>query len=171
MAYVKQEWHDLPLEDTPISADRLTYMENGIYNSLQSENISTNISDTGNKCPTCETVKDYVDGLQTYSTEETVIGTWIDGKPIYRKSFYFTQWSGLGLDTSLDNIDNIINASVTLKNSTSGQWMKLAFNPDSYYAFYIKKTGNTHKIFVLNNSSYTADAVCSFIEYTKTTDV
>lgn len=24
---------------------------------------------------------------ETYSTEETVIGTWIDGKPLYRKCF------------------------------------------------------------------------------------
>lgn len=31
MAYQKQEWHDLPLEDTPISAERLTHMEDGIY--------------------------------------------------------------------------------------------------------------------------------------------
>lgn len=35
MAYVKQEWHDLPLEDTPISADRLNYMEQGIYDAWE----------------------------------------------------------------------------------------------------------------------------------------
>lgn len=28
-----------------------------------------------------------LDGLSTYSTEETKVGTWIDGKPIYRKVF------------------------------------------------------------------------------------
>lgn len=31
--------------------------------------------------------KNYTDELQTYSTTETRIGTWIDGKPLYRKVF------------------------------------------------------------------------------------
>lgn len=106
----------------------------------------------------------------TFSTDEIRVGTWIDGKPVYRKSFYFTQWSALGLDTSLDNIDNMINANVMLKNTATGRWMKLANNSDGSYGFYIKKTGNTYKIFVSNNSVYTADAVCAFVEYTKTTD-
>ena len=42
----------------------------------------------------------------TYSTEETVIGTWIDGKPIYRKTFYSTSTEssfniphGISIDT------------------------------------------------------------------------
>lgn len=41
-----------------------------------------------------------------YSTEETVIGTWIDGKPIYRKTFYSTSTEssfniphGISIDT------------------------------------------------------------------------
>lgn len=32
MAYVKQTWEDYPLETTPISSDRLSHMEDGIYN-------------------------------------------------------------------------------------------------------------------------------------------
>ena len=106
-----------------------------------------------------------------YSTDEVKTNKiWIDNKPIYRKSFYFTQWSGLGLDTRLENIDNIINASIMLKNTATGHWIKLAYNPNGSYSFYIKKTGNTYKIFISNESVYTADAVCSYIEYTKTTD-
>lgn len=106
-----------------------------------------------------------------YSTDEVKTNKiWIDNKPIYRKSFHFTQWSGLGLDTRLENIDNIINASIMLKNTATGHWIKLAYNPNGSYSFYIKKTGNTYKIFISNESVYTADAVCSYIEYTKTTD-
>lgn len=33
-----------------------------------------------------ELVPDTINKLQTYSTEEKVIGTWIDGKPLYRKT-------------------------------------------------------------------------------------
>lgn len=32
MAYSKQTWHDLPDQTTPINAERLNYMEDGIYN-------------------------------------------------------------------------------------------------------------------------------------------
>lgn len=32
-------------------------------------------------------IKEKIDEITTYSTDETRVGTWIDGKPIYRKSF------------------------------------------------------------------------------------
>lgn len=32
MAYTKQTWVDLPSKTTPINAERLTYIEDGIYN-------------------------------------------------------------------------------------------------------------------------------------------
>ena len=117
-----------------------------------------------------DTVPAGYEEVNRYSTTEVKTGdTWIDNKPIYRKSFNFTQWSGLGLDTNLENIDNIINANVMLKNTTTSQWIKLAYNSGSY-SFYIKKTGDTYKIFISNDNVYTADSVCAFIEYTKTTD-
>ena len=31
-----------------------------------------------------------LDGVETYSTEEHVVGTWIDGKPLYRKVYHGT---------------------------------------------------------------------------------
>jgi hypothetical protein len=151
MEYTKTVWKDLPDTSTPITADRLNNLENGV------EYLFENSASGGDE--------------EIYSTDEVKTNKiWLDNKPIYRKSFYFTQWSGLGVDTNLDNIDNIINASVTLKNTANGHWMKLAYNPDGSYGFYIKKTGNTYKILVSNDSVYTADAICSFIEYTKTTD-
>ena len=115
------------------------------------------------------TINTNLTNATTYSTDEIRVGTWM-GKPLYRKSFYFTQWSGLGLDTYSKYIDNIINANVMLKNTATGQWMKLANNPDGSYGFYIKKTGDTYKIFISNDNVYTADAVCAFVEYTKTPD-
>lgn len=168
MEYTKTVWKDLPDTSTPITADRLNNIENGVEYLFQNE--SSHGINEYSQSTTDSYSCNYVNNINTYSTDEIRIGTWLDNKPIYRKSFYFTQWSGLGLDTSLDNIDNMINASVTLKNSASGQWMKLACNPDGSYGFYIKKTGNTYKIFISNENVYTADAVCSFIEYTKTTD-
>ena len=49
-----------------------------------------------------------LDGLSTYSTEETICGTWIDGKPIYRKVITYTLSNALtGLVEIAHNIQNI----------------------------------------------------------------
>lgn len=53
----------------------------------------------------------YVNGLETYSTSETRVGTWIDGKPIYRKVFNTGGVNGgetarLG---TIDNLDTVIS--------------------------------------------------------------
>ena len=44
------------------------------------------------------------------------------------------------------------------------------YNEDGDYGYYIKKTGNTYKFFIQNNSIYTADKVSASIEYTKEAD-
>lgn len=53
------------------------------------------------------------DAKQNYSTKEQVIGTWIDGKPIYRKVVSFTTGSSAGdldIPHGISNFEHIINA-------------------------------------------------------------
>lgn len=50
---------------------------------------------------------DYINKLNTYSTEETIIGTWIDGKPLYRKVLQFTD----EISVNMTKAHNIIDAS------------------------------------------------------------
>lgn len=124
---------------------------------------------------TLETVGEKVDRLESFfcyptAYKDQIVGYWMDGKPIYRRSFSFTQWNGLGLDTLITDIDNIINASVMLKNTANSQWMRLATTPADTYYFYIKKTASTYKILIGNNSVFSADSVCAFIDYTRTAD-
>lgn len=57
----------------------------------------------------------------TYSTEEKVVGTWVDGKTIYRKCFSFNLLP-ISLGTQ---IDNLIRAD--LKLLTSGAWRNIPF--------------------------------------------
>lgn len=57
----------------------------------------------------------FMDAGHNYSTDEQVIGTWIDGKPIYQKTIFFnpvmyvssTAWSATNEDVS--NVENIIS--------------------------------------------------------------
>ena len=56
-----------------------------------------------------------------YSTNEQVIGTWINGKPLYRKVAVIDN-PYHGMTFSIDNIDEPINAS----------WTQV-YSPDSVY--------------------------------------
>lgn len=69
-----------------------------------------------------------VTNLETYSTTETVVGTWIDGKPIYR----------LVVDTGYmpnDSIKDIpISASIDTLVKLEGHWFKDGeFAPLNYF--------------------------------------
>jgi len=48
MAYTKQTWQNLPSKNTPINAQRLNHMEDGIYdaNQLATQNTSGQMSST-----------------------------------------------------------------------------------------------------------------------------
>ena len=117
-----------------------------------------------------------------YSTEEKVVGTWIDGKPIYRRIYYGTRNESdgvhfhfpVGFDTWKDVIK--LNGSVNLFNGST------APIPATFLS---QSTINTIPLMILGresdwnpNSFYitpsnTNDKVKDYIvifEYTKTTD-
>lgn len=53
-----------------------------------------------------------------YSADEQVIGTWIDGKPIYQKTIQVSNKTcnstGFGIDTGLTNVKKIIDEKITV---------------------------------------------------------
>jgi len=103
-----------------------------------------------------------------YSTNEQDTGLkWIDGKPIYQKTFIITQndtWEDL---TSL-NIDTCIEQKGTF-NSVSGACE--AFNirvTDVYYAYIeMELTNNRFRVYIEGWTLATARVT---LRYTKTTD-
>lgn len=111
---------------------------------------------------------------EVYSTNEVRIGTWIDGKPIYRKVFTFTTPSD-GTATNVANItdlhiDNLINdffsikyvGNITTSSNNSNAIMFIRLNYGGSNDFLVMS--------ILNSSYYSKDAF-AIIEYTKTTDV
>ena len=107
----------------------------------------------------------------TYSTNETVVGKWIDGKPIYRKTFNnisvtSSEHSTIPIATGL-TIDNLINISGYLVNNE--RWIITLNSVDSKYVNmarvdYDKQTSSLE--LVAQNWTGTATVT---IEYTKTT--
>ena len=102
----------------------------------------------------------------TYSTNETVIGKWVDGKPIYRKVI---TTNSTQIDVSSFNIENVSDVRYFVK--TSGNYIF----PGAYgYA-----SNNMVALYFVNGYSQLSMAfarpdkfvsVTIILEYTKTTD-
>lgn len=102
--------------------------------------------------------------MTSYSTSETRVGTWIDGKPIYRivKSFATATSktnNSATISISTLNVDNMIN----IYGSTSGNFMLLG---DSQA---ITWNANNITIYFNNSSAYSVSGYIT-IEYTKNTN-
>ena len=70
MAYTKQTWSDGPGGGTPLDADRLNHMEDGIAQATSIDPVITNILYDGNGNPTSVTT-DGVITTYTYNSDGT----------------------------------------------------------------------------------------------------
>ena len=105
---------------------------------------------------------------QIYSTDETVIGTWINGKPLYRKIIKTSVKQGVQkiYDVSNMNLDDIICMNGSLSQS-EGSIVHIPYGTSSndFAVVYYPKSSNQIEI----NTSR-AGIVNIILEYTKTTD-
>lgn len=115
---------------------------------------------------------------EVYSTEETRIGTWIDGKPLYRIVFSATTPSGLDpvpvLNLDDHGIDKVIKIEGFL-NSKGGSTQFICssgFIPASEYTWIFRATVNSSKQIILQvtTNDLMESPATLMIEYTKTTD-
>ena len=108
-----------------------------------------------------------VDNEPVYSDTETVCGTWIDGKPIYRKVFNITspQQSNTDyVDVSSLNIDKVVNLTGFYKNSSGFFPIPLYDSASSYAVFFVSSSN------YIRGRIWSADYAYIILEYTKTTD-
>lgn len=109
---------------------------------------------------------------EIYSTEEQVIGKWIDGKPIYRKVFTGTT---NGSDNTIItkttlNIDKLTNSSGILYNSAVqiniGKSESIG-NTNGNTRVWIN---NGNVVLTVGSDLTTGFSYIAVLEYTKTTD-
>lgn len=113
-----------------------------------------------------------------YSTEETVIGRWIDGKPLYRKTFLFTTPATTSTspvkiaDISELNIDTPIKIQgmVTEVHSSIGYIVPISTSWNSDYIHCVIRLDKTALMIICNVDAFTNCKANASIEYTKTTD-
>ena len=113
----------------------------------------------------CKYINDNIDVDNNYSTAEQRIGTWIDGKPLYRKVVTGTTKNVVSgeIDTKIGitNVDTVISYSA---------------NVDGWIITYLTRLINlsgTLRLDIMNQESGSGFSVKPFkciVEYTKTTD-
>ena len=110
----------------------------------------------------------YVNGLETYSTSETRVGTWIDGKPIYRKTFTIPSFSinEISVNTGLTTISNIVNWKGCFKRAD----INCLYSIDNALMDEWRFNYNTGIMIFKTNNRYATFTGYITIEYTKTTD-
>lgn len=100
-----------------------------------------------------------------YSTEEKVVGKWIDGKPIYEKTFEIGTKSS-NYTFTIENLDKIINYTGNCIVSSYNR--PIPYNQIQYSNFIIINDYKDGVVNLATNLTYT-DCVL-VIQYTKTTD-
>ena len=119
---------------------------------------------------------DEIDLRNIYSTTEQKVGTWVDGKPIYRK--VITKANTNNITNALTDPDNIIKMDCTVRQAGTPAWRNLPWlfvMNDGYGGaawgggFYYELEANTI-YFQVGSSLGNIDRLIMIIEYTKTTD-
>lgn len=106
-----------------------------------------------------------------YSTEETVVGRWIDGKPLYRKVVFTTSpASGQKIIDGISDVDSIVELRGFFEY-LSGRWIPYPYMPATTDMTYLDKRADGYLyIFCVSSSSGANKNVIVIAEYTKTTD-
>lgn len=100
-----------------------------------------------------------------YSTTEKVIGTWIDGKPLYQKSYELQNFAMDGLYHIIDS--TMTNISVKKREIINNTWYK---SPSDYSGFIVTDVDSSGlKLMYCTSYSGTINFVIT-LQYTKTTD-
>ena len=144
------------------------YVDNAISLPQVTDSYSASTTDSYS----CNYVNEINDKFN-YTQEEQRIGTWIDGKPIYRQVINTTGDSSQGQTiATISNIDNIVNMFGWVKNGNMHRSCSTAFFGSTAWASQLYR--DSQYIIVecgSNFASFKNGATITLIcEYTKTTD-
>lgn len=105
-----------------------------------------------------------------YSTEEARIGTWIDGKPLYRRVFDATTPDVYGSPRLLQTIggmDTLVYAYGRVKTSNTDF---VSWSIPTYFLNLMQKADGVYAMLVGTGNDWINRPMTVIAEYTKTTD-
>lgn len=113
---------------------------------------------------------------EIYSTEEKRIGTWIDGKPLYRKVINATptisnsSYQTISIEHNISDLKNVHKCNAFLHNTGNTQTYILPANTSATQTIGISEINSTEIIMYSQNDSWSGWIAEIILEYTKTTD-
>lgn len=116
-------------------------------------------------------------GFNGYSTDEKRIGTWVDGRPVYRKVVPVTLPSKEGNTSTphgISNMDTLVNYSLTWYDILEDAWYDRFRLRESTYGVAMEMNINRTNILIITNKTNNIDwrsrtsKAYSILEYTKT---
>lgn len=159
------------------SADLSEYYKKSEVDTLLANKVNTSDLVASSFSGTKAVIGNQVSGgggsaLHVYSTEEKVVGTWIDGKTLYEKTIVAENESGFARSETIyqNDMENIISVEkVMLYNSVEGHWISERF---TVYPLGLDWNDNTVNF---RHDQVGYDGVIKkirfTIQYTKTTDI
>jgi hypothetical protein len=140
------------------------------------DQVDTNTIDIGNMTTSISGALQSLSNIMDYSTTEKVIGTWVDGKPLYRQVLHKTL-SGAQNQVvgTINNVDLLILGGSSVIKYDSGGTNYYTGNPNSYEAAnnwtktYTMINRSTHTCNVYWNGSEAGEIWVECL-YTKSTD-
>lgn len=112
---------------------------------------------------------DYINDINTYSTTEQVVGTWIDGKPIYRKVVTFSRDNSSQFTISFSGVDKFIKIDGTAYGNTGLKHILYHVSDSDQFRCYVQ-ANNDLTILVGSTHPRTPFTGYMIVEYTKTAD-
>ena len=118
---------------------------------------------------------------ELYSTDETLIGKWVDNKPLYQKVIDATSYSlenkgSITIQTGLTNVDNLISIEGLIWHDGSQYWRGMPHvqdnSPDlNSTPFQFNKASGNIMVFTRNSTNASAFSLTYIIlKYTKVGD-
>ena len=147
-----------------VNASDLNEIKNVVNTNDDNMGLLSNLNTT-NKSSMVNAINE-VNNKFNYSTEEQVIGKWIDGKPLYRKIVFGNVPQSDNyptVATGITNLDKVVSISLVLAYGDNRQY----FTSVRYNNYYLSKE-NDNKITIVA-PDVEGDATFT-IYYTKTTD-
>lgn len=147
---------------TPLNAENLNQIQTNAENAVNTVQSNLNTTDQN------------IEDLTTYSTTEKVVGTWIDGKPIYRKVIDFgilPNSTNKEVQHNISNLQNFVKIDGIAIRNDNNFWQAIPLTYRSADTSY-----NTALTVTQSKVVITCDADRSMfngyviLEYTKTTD-
>lgn len=137
---------------TPINASNLNQLQTNIENAING-------------------VIENVNALRAYSTNEKVVGTWVDNKPLYEKTLFANKVSGTDLVIPIaSNIDVsfVVSGSLNCIADEGNRYSLDRYEDGGIFTRHEIVDGEF--VYKSSTGNYTNGVVMATIRYTKTTD-